>query len=115
MIDLDLFESNDAKWKSIEKRFPDLGKRQGMEEEKVNVEGTKVDDDDNPQAPETPMADAKHFKPGPKRSEVGSLRTIQILHSPTTMTVSMQALQITLSWTVHRPTTLTFQTRLRLP
>ena len=67
-IYLNLYDSNDAKWKSIERRFPDLRKRQGMEEENVNVEGVRAGDVGNSKAPDTPMADDRHFQPGPELS-----------------------------------------------
>ena len=39
-----------------------------MEEEKINVEGVSADVAGGSKAPETPMANARHFRPGPKRS-----------------------------------------------
>jgi hypothetical protein len=39
-----------------------------MEEEKVNVEGVRADDVGDSNAPDTPMADDRHFQPGSKLS-----------------------------------------------
>ena len=60
--------SNDAKWTSVERRFPDLWTHHGMEEENVNVGGVSADNARVSKAPEKPMADARNFQPGFKLS-----------------------------------------------
>ena len=39
-----------------------------MEEDQINVEGLSADDARDSKAPDTPMADARHFQPGSKLS-----------------------------------------------